>query len=88
MGVYEVVEGELAEDNKAIQLEEQKSQPRRVVLSLQVLGSMLQFAVSFVITPSCRGGRSKTETPKPKMGCKPSKKQNNAKKQGPRAASP
>ena len=38
MGVYEVVEGELAEDNKAIQLEEQKSQPRRVVLSLQVLG--------------------------------------------------
>jgi len=50
--------------------------------------SMLQFAVGFVITPSCRKGRSKTETPKPKMGCRPSKKQNNAKKQGPRAASP
>ena len=34
------------------------------------MGSMLQFAVGFVITPSCRGGRSK-----PKMGCRPSKKQ-------------
>ena len=44
---------------------------------------MLQFAVGFVITSSCRGGRSKTDTPKPKMGCRPSKKQNNAKKQGP-----
>jgi hypothetical protein len=41
-------------------------------------GSMLQFAVGFVITPSCRGGRSK-----PKMGCRPSQKQNNAKKQVP-----
>ena len=41
-------------------------------------GFMLQFAVGFVITPSCRGGRSK-----PKMGCRPSQKQNNAKKQVP-----
>ena len=39
---------------------------------------MLQFAVGFFITPSCRGGRSK-----PKMGCRPSQKQNNAKKQVP-----
>ena len=42
------------------------------------IGSMLQFAVGFVITPSCRGGRLK-----PKMGCRPSQKQNNAKKQVP-----
>jgi len=42
------------------------------------ISSMLQFAVGFVITPSCRGGRSK-----PKMGCRPSQKQNNAKKQVP-----
>jgi len=47
--------------------------------------SMLQFAVGFVIytkalsfTPSYRGGRSK-----PKMGCRPSQKQNNGKKQVP-----
>ena len=47
-------------------------------LHIVSLGSMLQFAVGFVITPSCRGGRSK-----PKMGCRPSQKQNNAKKQVP-----
>ena len=33
----------------------------------EISSSMLQFAVGFVITPSCRGGRSR-----PKMGCRPS----------------
>ena len=52
----------------------------QLLLALQLcyFSSMLQFAVGFVITPSCRGGRSK-----PKMGCRPSQKQNNAKKQVP-----
>ena len=35
---------------------------------------MLQFAVGFVITPRCRGGRSKPETPEIKNGLQALKK--------------